>query len=110
MKLRVDDIVENPEISRLYLIQRRFNGPLHARFEPAVIVEALNSTNGTGRLVVRFEFDGSVETVLFGLGTVRQITAEWLAEQVAVLNLQAAQIDRRRAIIARLNVPVNTER
>ena len=114
--MNVWTIAENPQVGEKYLVQRRRNGPLLDRYEPALIRDIrsmpananvpvpfrVGAPSTVKMLEVQWDYDHQTELILFGLGTVRFITQSWKDEQLAALQQQLEKLGARIRLVTEL--------
>lgn len=102
-------ILEAVNIGQTVLVRRHKGGPPSRRFEPATVLAVgygkqreldLDGVPLVGAIIsVRWEFDGSAETVDWHFGSVRELPVSWVREAYL---LNTAELEANKTRLAEL--------
>ncbi len=96
----MNDIVENPEFDRLYLIRRHKGGSQAKRYEPGCIVDIDMLDGGIRVFHVRFLYDGFTSDFTAYYGLVKALTDRWILDE---FKAKLADAKREVRAVTKLN-------
>lgn len=100
------NIVEVPELNKLYLIRRNKGGSQVKRYQPGTITDIRTSTSGVKMYTVVWLYDDTTVELEDYAGLVRVLTPSWLRIEYQRSVVEATELNN---IVVRLQDLLSTE-